>query len=793
MAPPRSAAAAAAAKAAARDERLLEQLLEPVYASLDRRDDRGAARLAAAALAKCEGDEATVPVATLQALRAVALVRAGIGAEATEAVDSVMRYAHCDERVLAPLAAALREGRIGGGRLARMYEAALSREPGNEGLLDITFDAHCRDFAFLKQQQMAMKLYRSDAEEPYLLWATVAMLLQARHGLRDEGAGGSTAGAVAPEKLLTLAEMMLRKRLADSGLETAEALLVFVEVLAEQGKHAEAADLLEGDAGKLITLEADRRRAIAELRAAKGDREAAARQHRALLDANPDDWLAIVGFMDATLALGAADLSTALESCEEMVEGLSVTAAAIPNGEKLRGPRLARCELALRRLRGGADPDAPAALVDTMVAFVEAHGHLASAAVDLCAYSRALREGGHAAATDELARRVLELAEKGGAEEGGGAEHKRQRKLCSAYAIALDCGAHRDLDASEAASVAARLCGEYAAAVVKEADVDAREHIPADGLLVSAANALFSAAGKMTSPAREGTVLLAIAVLERGCARSSHHADMRFALMSAYLALGCPTRAHAHAKPLDLKNIQMDTLSHHLLPALDTLGSRAVARSMRRAVEKLHDDHESGDAGDMYVLALRSKAFSKASEMVAFKQRLAASHQLADVRADKALEEALVACMTAGVEAAPAGAGVDGDATEQDIAVAASGLDTLRANEDMGLRPFWDPLPGACALCGADAVEGLGGRQNDLPAREEAAWRSRVEQKRLLVLVARAAAAAPASAPQALALAESHARAADIAAGGSGNQCTSLLLGAHDCDMRGTCDDCLIF
>ena len=55
------------------------------------------------------------------------------------------------------------------------------------------------------------------------------------------------------EKLLQLAEMMLRKRHAEVGLASSEALMVLIEVLEEQGKHAAAADLLQGDAETMLT------------------------------------------------------------------------------------------------------------------------------------------------------------------------------------------------------------------------------------------------------------------------------------------------------------------------------------------------------------------------------------------------------------------------------------------------------------------------------------------------------------------------------------------------------------
>ena len=763
-----------AAAAAEREQRRLEAALEPVYDALDRRDDAGAARLALAGLKRCAGGAiASAGGATLAALRAVALVRSGQAEAALALCDEIAQHGHADEGVLVPLAAALREARQPR-RLLRVYEAALEARPDDQELLGKAFEAQCRCFAFLRQQQGALKLYRGASEERYLLWAVVAMMLQARHGEayqpRADGAGLSAAadGGTAPAqgKLLQLAEMMLRKRHAEVGLASSEALMVLIEVLEEQGKHAAAADLLQGDAGKLITLEADRRRLVASLRTATGDHEAAAAEHRALLEANPDDWLAIVGFIDTTLGADPGD--TQLEVCERMVEQLATTAQGMPRGGKLRGPRLARCEMALRRLRvaasGGGDGAAAGAtamaLADVVACYVEAHGQLASAAMDLTEYTRALREGGHTAAAEALVSRVIAAAEARSTDEAL-KEDERQRLLCSAHAVALDCGVHRRLAGPATSAVAAKLLATYAPAAEAAADVDARENIAADGLLICAAHVLLSAAGEMASPAREGVVLAAVAALERGCSRSSHHAEMRIALVSAYLALGCPTQAQIHWKQLDVKNIQMDTLSHHMQPAVGVLGPMAIARGVRRAILKLHSDHESGDAGDMYVLALKHGAFAKAIEMVGFARRLASSHQLADARADVEAEEALVACLTGvGSGAAPQASSVE---------TARAGLDVMRANEDMGLRPFWDPLPGACALCHKDAcsgVAGLGGRQSDLPDDECTAWRARVEQKRLLAVAARAAAAPQAQGVAAIATA--HSRAMDIAGASAG-------------------------
>ncbi|KAF6259405.1 hypothetical protein COO60DRAFT_1626075 [Scenedesmus sp. NREL 46B-D3] len=106
----------------------------------------------------------TEPV--FKSLKAVALQRTGKSDEAMQLVEQVLASAPPDDHVLNMLLLVLKPAN----RMAVLlpaYEAACSKAPGDEELLQGLFACHVRSFSFCDQQQVAMKLNKQHPSEQY--------------------------------------------------------------------------------------------------------------------------------------------------------------------------------------------------------------------------------------------------------------------------------------------------------------------------------------------------------------------------------------------------------------------------------------------------------------------------------------------------------------------------------------------------------------------------------------------------------------------------------------------------
>lgn len=127
------------------------------------------------------------------------------------------------------------------------YEYACGKFPNNVELMMGLFNCYVREYSFVKQQQIAMKMYKIVGEERFLLWAVCSFQLQVLCGSGEE-------------KLLLLAEGLLKKHIATYNLHEPEALSVYISLLEYQSKFGEALEILSGKLGSLIVIEVDKLR-----------------------------------------------------------------------------------------------------------------------------------------------------------------------------------------------------------------------------------------------------------------------------------------------------------------------------------------------------------------------------------------------------------------------------------------------------------------------------------------------------------------------------------------------------
>ena len=100
-------------------------------------------------------------------------------------------------------------------------------------------------------------------------------------------------------------------------------------------------------------------------------------------------------------------------------------------------------------------------------------------------------------------------------------------------------------------------------------------------------------------------------MLHAGAAGRPYSSKLRLALCSLYSLLSNPTSAAAHLEKLDIKHIQLDTLSpQHALPALRGFGRPEGGKALLNDILELYDDHRK-DRGDTIFMAYQHCSYTK--------------------------------------------------------------------------------------------------------------------------------------------------------------------------------------
>ena len=402
----------------------------------------------------------------------------------------------------------------------------------------------------------------------------------------------------------------------------------------------------------------------------------------------------------------AADKS-ALEAGRALVAALRAAADA-KGGAKAagRGAYLLSVELAWRETQlrrekntGDASPSlAPAlALADAILEYWRAFGAWTSCARDLRPYAELLApEAARASLRDALGRAAAEMdlaEEKGdpaGGEKRNPAERNRTTRRAAAAesvraALGLCGGSWRDASRSggikglsmprlanpaEGRALARTFIAKYRRArrLVPE-NADPREPVPGDAFAALGAQALAAEAVSWAARGHEsgdtsgdgdasgdGEVVMALlaccALSEEALRASPNHAELRLILVAAYALLGASTAASDALAPLDVKNIQMDTMAHFVLSCSESGCAPSVLLKYCRLAERLRLDARR-DIAEAGVKAYENGAFTKALEFVDFHARLAGSHaarKFAAASARVALREAMLSLGDATVE-----------------------------------------------------------------------------------------------------------------------------------------------
>ncbi|XP_022549036.1 N-terminal acetyltransferase B complex auxiliary subunit NAA25-like isoform X2 [Brassica napus] len=536
-------------------------------------------------------------------------------------------------------------------------------------------------------------MYKLAGEERFLLWAVCSIQLQV---LCDKSG----------EKLLLLAEGLLKKHIASHSMHEPEALMVYISLLEQQSKYKDALEVLSGNLGSLLVIEVDKLRIQGRLLARARDYNAAVDVYKKILELSPDDWecfLQYLGclFEDDSMWKFFDDIDqihpTKNIECkfshltEEMFDSRISSASELvqklqrdTENSNLRGPHLAEIEIEKRKFLYGKKNDSE--LLKSLLQYFLKFGHLACYASDVEAFLHVLPPHKKAEFVGMLVENADSVSASATTVLGQTTTILKVQELT---------GNIFELPLGEIEASAVKLAKLYCQNLPLSKDLDPQESMFGEELLSLISNMLV----QLYWRTRDFCYLAeAIMVLELGLSIRGHVWQYKILLLHIYSYIGALPLAFERYKALDVKNILTETVSHHILRQMLESPMWVDLNNLLQDYLKFMDDHLK-ESADLTFLAYRHRNYSKVIEFVLFKQRLQQSNQYEAARVEASLlqlkqnadsieeEDRVLEDLKSGVQLVEL-------SNEM-------GSRTLRFNEDMQTRPWWTPCPEKNYLLGS--------------------------------------------------------------------------------------------
>ncbi|KAH9662102.1 N-terminal acetyltransferase B complex auxiliary subunit NAA25 [Citrus sinensis] len=578
------------------------------------------------------------------------------------------------------------------------YEYACGKYHNNMDHMMGLFNCYVREYSFVKQQQVLC------------------------------GNGG--------EKLLLLAEGLLKKHVASHSLHEPEALIVYISILEQQAKYGDALEILSGTLGSLLVIEVDKLRIQGRLLARQGDYTAAAQIYKKVLELSPDDWECFLHYLGCLLEddsswcnAASSDPIHPQKSVDCKFSHLtdevfnSRISEASTSVKKLhadtsvnliRCPYLANLEIERRKLLYGKNNNDE--LMEAVLEYFLSFGHLACFTSDVEDFLLVLSLDKKTELLERLKSSSTSHSTESIKELGWFITLKKIQELIgNTYKLPVD-----ELERS-----AVQMSEMYCKSLPLSKDLDPQESIHGEELLSMASNVLVQLFWRTSN---YGYFMEAIMVLEFGLTVRRHAWQYKVLLVHLYSHLGALPLAYEWYKALDVKNILMETVSHHILPQMLVSSLWVESNNLLRDYLRFMDDHLR-ESADLTFLAYRHRNYSKVIEFVQFKERLQRSSQYLVARVESSIlqlkqnannieeEESVLENLKCGV-----------DFLELSNEI---GSKSVTFNEDWQSRPWWTPTPDKNYLLGPFAGISYCPKENLMKERE-ASILGVVERKSLL-------------------------------------------------------------
>ncbi|KAH9197561.1 hypothetical protein AeNC1_000433 [Aphanomyces euteiches] len=600
----------------------LLRLLRPIYDAIDARQYKNAIKLCS--------QKKICDIDLVQVLQAHCLERTGKVDEALRIVRRVQLNKPTDENLLSTMQLVFKLCGVPQEMLST-YEHAASVQPTNQDMNCQLFYGYARALSLAKQQQLAFKMAKNFNSLQYVGWACLSMLLQV------------TVEKSLPVKMLPLADKMLTKSLRehpkewngelgqllvlllqaqDKPQEAMAAFQEFIHIEDDQKNSTDAPAVkprsLEGegvpdDEIELGPMQAiDRKVLEASLAHDIQDWSRCVTVYTDLLtNYNADDWAFWLGLIEASFKLESPEALTHLHTTVDSLQTL--------HGVKFRGPYLAAIEIAHR------NPKSKAAFVtDFIVPYMDRFKSKTCCVTDLQRYIVDLDESAKTALIAASHERLKEALAK---QDANGDEKEQQlwfKQALLARKMLRYLGEHLTPPIDELLGRVETMLQEYhgnqwlnGTAVGGQREVQVTDDLLLLTVLLLVDVYTLADSSKFDAATRRSWLLQAATCLEFGLSRSAYNFQMKLLLCRIYARLGAGSAMFARYQELDIKQIQMDSLSYLILDPLLALGQFDEAVATCDAVRALHRT-TARDTPEFIARAYRLGVLSKAQDMTSF-------------------------------------------------------------------------------------------------------------------------------------------------------------------------------
>ncbi|KAL9320101.1 hypothetical protein ACSQ67_011940 [Phaseolus vulgaris] len=620
------------------------------------------------------------------------------------------------------------------------YEHACSKFPGNLELMMGLFNCYVREYSFVKQQQVcicmceclfmfyilfvfttydlllsnwqtAIKMYKLVGEERFLLWAVCSIQLQI-----DIAADCSSSTVDlwfqvlcggGENKLLFLAEGLLKKHVASHSLHDPEALMIYISILERQGKFGDAMEILSGNLGSLLMIEVDKLRMQGRLLAQGCDYNAAADIFHKILElCSPPKFV-------------NCEVSHLTE--EEFDSQISIASACVQKlladtvNNLIRCPYLATIEIERRKHMRGRRNDEN--VMDGIVQYFCRFGHLGCFISDVEMFVEVLTADLRTELLEKLMKARDTLSAPPIKALGLSISFFKVKQLLLGN-MSTSCA--KDLEAS-----CVQMFEMYCTNLPLSKDLDPQEGTHGEELLSMTSSILVQLFWRTKNV---GYLFEAVMVLEFGLAIRRYVSQYKILLLHLYSHCGALSVAHEWYKSLDVKNILMESILHHMLPQMLVSPLWTELSYLLKDYLKFMDDHFR-ESADLTFLAYRHRNYSKVIEFVQFKDRLQRSSQYLVARVEASILQLKQSANNIEEEEAvlqDLGCGIYFLELSEEV-----GSKSLTFNEDLQSRPWWTPTSEKNYLLGP--FEGISYYPKEILLKDKEASLKRVTEKKSLL------------------------------------------------------------
>ncbi|RLN72505.1 hypothetical protein BBJ28_00004549 [Nothophytophthora sp. Chile5] len=655
--------------------RLMARFVRPIYDAIDGRQYKAAIKLCA--------HKRVAHLDIVQVLKAHCLERTGRVDEALDICRRVQLKKPTDDTLLSTMNLVFKLSGCEHEMLPTFEHACATASPPNEELFQSLFVAYARRGDFLKQQQTALKMFKAFGNVKYVCWAALSMMLQVEHGgtparmlalaekmllktLRDSGSDDGEA------LQLTVLMMQLQDKHADAlqafdefAKPETDAVKPKEKKASKRSNSSSKSRAAEGDGAYDEDIELGPMQAIDRLslettlaKNVSNWTRSAAVNRKLLEEYNADDWTFLKEYIAARLEEQPSRSDDELLTLGQELTDFLTELQSRTGNERIRGPALAVIHVNSELLQRLSAAEASAStkkqreqteakLEELVLAYMDRFYSKTCCFTDLKQYFALYLSGSSsmsASAKDKLLERVCRMSEDSASSlketpsDHEAEEKDRKEALGNLNRRLLALKTLRFLGYYENGE---KFAVKDLEQVVKELEDEyeatswlnvgsaggQREVQHTDDLLLLAAHFLLDIYQR-ASGHREYLERAAM-LLEYGLEKSAYNFQMKLLLSRVYGYLGAAEAMLSRHAELDVKYVQLDSLSFLVLDKLLNLCQYSEARKLTDRIAGLHRS-TANDTPEYITRAYRLGVYSKVIDMSSFlHKRMQKSHTLA--------------------------------------------------------------------------------------------------------------------------------------------------------------------